>query len=83
MYHAHAMYLYAHAQVGMAVAPMQGQQPQMAMAVPMQGQQPQMAMAVPMSTGQINVAVPLTGKFDPQTGAPLPKFDPQTGRQNW
>ena len=22
-------------------------------------------------------------KFDPNTGAPLPKFDPNTGKQNW
>ena len=22
-------------------------------------------------------------KFDPMTGAPLPKFDPNTGQQNW
>ena len=22
-------------------------------------------------------------KFDPETGAPLPKFDPATGKQNW
>jgi len=61
--------------VGMAAAPMQGQQPQVATAV-----------AVPMSTcvGHINIAVPPTGnKFDPTTGAPLPKFDPQTGKQNW
>ena len=23
------------------------------------------------------------GKFDPETGEPLPKFDPETGQQNW
>jgi len=47
--------------------------------VPMQQQvqamQPQVA--VPVSN------VPMGSKFDPNTGAPIPKFDPNTGVQNY
>ena len=28
-------------------------------------------------------ATPAGSKFDPNTGAPIPKFDPHTGKQNW
>ena len=28
-------------------------------------------------------ATPAGSKFDPNTGAPIPKFDPYTGKQNW
>ena len=37
-----------------------------------------------ISPGQVQLASGGTkGKFDPQTGQPIPKFDPRTGVQNW
>ena len=31
----------------------------------------------------MSLPIPPGSKFDPNTGAPIPKFDPQTGKQNW
>lgn len=45
----------------------------------------QMMPASPPVVVPMAAAAPVGGgnKFDPQTGAPLPKFDAQTGKQNW
>ena len=56
-------------------------QPQFAQAQMVQSQvvQPQiMATSPPQAPPQIRGS-----RFDPETGAPLPKFDPATGKQNW
>ena len=56
-------------------------QPQFAQAQMVQSQvvQPQiMATSPPQAPPQTRGS-----RFDPETGAPLPKFDPATGKQNW
>ena len=39
--------------------------------------------APPVATQEIEMGEAPKQKFDPHTGAPIPKFDTYTGKQNW